>query len=247
MPADPFHLAVLAAMILVAAVLYSSVGHGGASAYLAAMALLGVAPDEMKPAALVMNIVVALAGTVRFSAASLVPWQLLGPLLAGSIPAAFLGGYLKLPTQAHHLLVGAILIVAAARLWLPSRERPPRQPPRAPLLGGIGAGLGLVAGLTGVGGGIFLSPLMILCGWEGPRRTAGASAVFILLNSAAGLLGHVQAARTIPGGTALLAGVALAGGLYGSWLGAKRLAPVTLLRLLGVVLVIAGLKLLLTW
>ena len=246
MPADPTHLAALALLVLLSAVLYSSVGHGGASAYLAAMTLLGVAPGATKPAALVMNITVALVGTVRFASASLVPWRRLGPLCAASIPAAFLGGYLELPLRAHRILLGAILIIAAFRLWLPMRDRSRRAWPSSAWLAGIGASLGILAGLTGVGGGIFLSPLLILSGWEEPRRTAGASATFILVNSVAGLLGHLQAPRGIPEGTALLAVVALAGGLYGSWLGARRFAPVTLLRLLGAVLLLAGVKLLLT-
>jgi uncharacterized membrane protein YfcA len=112
--------------------------------------------------------------------------------------------------------------------------------PGAPLLVGIGAAIGLIAGLTGVGGGIFLSPLLLLTGWEETRRTAGASAAFILANSASGLVGHWSAGRVVPDGVALLTVVALAGGLVGSLLGAKKLAPPLLKRLLGAVLVIAA-------
>jgi hypothetical protein len=246
MPADAGHLLPLAALVLLSAVLYSSVGHGGASAYLAAMALFGVAPAAMKPAALAMNIVVALAGAARFGAHGLVPWRLLLPFCLGSIPAAYLGGALAVPVLAHRTILGVVLLLAAARLWLPLRRDGTRPHPGGAWLALIGAGLGLLSGITGVGGGIFLSPLLILAGWEEPRRTAGASAVFILLNSIAGLAGHLlQGAGGLPPGTSLLAALALAGGLYGSWLGARRLVPLALRRLLGVVLLVAGAKLLL--
>jgi uncharacterized membrane protein YfcA len=244
-PTDPHQLAALAALVLCAAVLYSSVGHAGASAYLAAMALFGVAPPAMKPAALMINIVVAVAGSLRFGAAGLIPWRLLVPLCVGSVPAAFAGGAIGLGGRLYQAILGVTLLLAAARLALPGPAEARLAAPAAPWLAVIGAALGLLAGLTGVGGGVFLSPLLILTGLEGPRRTAGASIVFILVNSVAGLLGHLAAARTVPTGTALLAAVALVGGTYGSRLGARRLPPLAIRRLLAVVLVIAGGKLLL--
>jgi len=246
-PADPAALAGLLVLVLAAAVLYSSVGHAGASAYLAAMALFGVSPAASKPAALVMNVAVAALVTLRFSLAGLVPWRGLAPLVLGSVPAAFVGGVVELPTSLHRVVLGAVLAFAGVRLlWVGPREIPPRPFPGALLLVGIGAAIGLVAGLTGVGGGIFLSPLLLLTGWERTRRTAGASAAFILANSASGLAGHWSAGRVVPDGVALLTVVALAGGLVGSWLGAKKLAPPLLRRLLGAVLVIAALKLFLS-
>ena len=243
MPTDPAQLLALAALVLLAAVLYSSVGHAGASGYLAAMALFGVAPATMKPAALVMNIVVATVGTLRFASAGLIPRAMILPLCAGSIPAAFLGGALVLPARVYQPVLGAILLLAAWWLWFPDHAARRQPRPAAPRLVAIGAGLGFLAGVTGVGGGVFLSPLLILAGWEEPKRTAGTSVVFILVNSVAGLLGHLSAARLVPPQTALLAAVALAGGLFGSWLGARRLAPLAMRRLLAVVLVIAGSKL----
>jgi len=243
-PTDPGQLAALAALVLAAAVLYSTVGHAGASAYLVAMALFGVAPAAMKPAALTMNIVVATAGTLRFATAGLVPWRLLGPLCLGSVPAAFAGGAIALPDMAYQRLLGALLLLAAARLWLPGEPPARRAVPAVLVLIAAGAALGFLAGLTGVGGGVLLSPLLLLTGIEEPRRTAGASIAFILVNSVAGLLGHLSAARQVPAGTALLATVALAGGAYGSRLGARHLAPRTIRRLLAAVLVIGGGKLL---
>ena len=247
MPTDSAALAGLAALVLAAAVLYSSVGHAGASAYLAAMALFGVAPEASKPAALVMNIAVATVGTLRFASAGLVPWPRLAPLVLGSVPAAFVGGFVSLPTNVHRLVLGALLAVASVRLlWAAPREIARRPfPPALPLVG-LGALIGLFAGLTGVGGGIFLSPLLLLTGWEETRRTAGASVAFILANSVSGLLGHWSAGHAVPGGTALLSLVALVGGVAGSWLGAKKLAPPRLKRLLGAVLLVAAVKLVLT-
>lgn len=243
-PEDGGQLAALAVVVLLAAALYSSVGHGGASAYLAAMALFAVPPAVMKPAALAMNVLVASVGVVRFGAGRLVPWSLLLPLALGSVPAAMLGGAIELPSQLYRPLLGALLLFAAARLVAPAPASVRRPPPGAAALIVLGVALGLLAGATGIGGGIFLSPLLILRGWEEPRRTAGAASVFILVNSLAGLAGHLQAGRTIPPATAPLALVVLAGGLYGSWLGARRLPPLALRRVLAVVLVTAGGKLL---
>src|SRR5438552_1615300 len=239
-------LAALAALVLAAAVLYSSVGHAGASAYLAAMGLFGVAPAAMRPAALVMNVVVATAGTWRFASAGVVPWRLLTPLCAASVPAAFVGGAVQLPARVYAPLLALTLVFGAWRLWAQLERADLRPAPGARVLLAVGAGFGLLAGLTGIGGGIFLSPTLILAGWETPRRTAGASVTFILANSIAGLLGHLSTAGRVPPGTALLAAVALAGGLWGSWLGAHRLPPLAIRRLLAVVLVVAGVKLLLS-
>lgn len=238
-------VATLAALIFVAAVLYSSVGHGGASGYLAAMALVGLPAPVTKPMALVMNIAVAGIGAIRFGHRGLVPWRLLVPLCIGSIPAAALGGFIALPIRWHRILLGLVLLFAAARLWMHDEVRTPRRDPPAPLARVLlGAVLGLVSGLTGVGGGIFLSPLLILTGWEETRRTAGASAAFILVNSVSGLAGHLAAGREIPSGVAILTLVAVAGGLVGAWLGSTRLPTLVLRRVLAVVLVVAGGKLL---
>jgi uncharacterized membrane protein YfcA len=244
MPTDPRSLAGLAALVLLAATLYSSVGHAGASGYLAAMALYGVTPAAMRPTALVLNVLVASIGTVRFASAGHTPWRLLSRLLLGSIPAAFVGGTMMLPERVFEPVLAALLVLAAVRLWFPGQARVVRARPSALGAVGIGAVLGLAAGLTGIGGGIFLSPLLILTGWENPRAAAGASAPFILANSIAGLLGQVSTAQAIPHQAGVLVVMAVLGGSVGSWLGAKRLDHLALKRVLAVVMLIASTKLL---
>jgi uncharacterized membrane protein YfcA len=208
------------------------------------MALFAVAPAVMKPTALVMNIAVAAIGSTRFIRAHAVPWHLLRPLCLGSIPAAFLGGALRLSPGAYVLVLGAVLLVASLLLWLKPKTQTTRPPPPPAALVCIGAVLGFVAGMTGIGGGIFLSPLLILSGWEEPRRTSGASAVFILVNSILGLLGHLSSTIRVPPQAALLGLMAITGGLIGSWLGVNRLRPLALRRVHALVLLVSGAKLL---
>src|SRR2546426_9637725 len=173
-PTDPGQLAALAALVLAAAVLYSSVGHAGASAYLAAMGLFGVAPAAMRPAALAMNVVVATAGTWRFASAGAVPWRLLAPLCAASVPAAFVGGAIQLPAKLYAPLLALTLVFAAWRLWSQLERADLRPAPGARVLLAIGGGFGLLAGLTGIGGGIFLSPTLVLPRRGAPPPAAGA-------------------------------------------------------------------------
>ncbi len=247
---DPAQLALLAALFLVAAAIYSTVGHAGASGYLAIMALLSVAPATMRPTALVLNILVATLGTLRFARAGLVDWRALAPFALASIPLAFVGGRIALPVPGYRALVGIVLIASAAVLVWRSTQRetvgpePPVSIAPATALG-IGAVLGVVAGLSGTGGGIFLSPLLLLLGWAGPRRTAGLAAPFILLKSASGLLGLASVTGNLPEGIGWLALAVLAGGFVGTSLGIRRLPSRTLLRVLAVVLLIAGGKFLL--
>jgi uncharacterized protein len=244
MPTVAVDLAALAALVLLAALLYSSGGHAGASAYLALMAFFSVTPAMMKPTALVMNIAVASIGSTRFIRARAVPWHLLRPLCLGSIPAAFAGGTIRLSPGTYLLVLGGVLLVASFFLWLRPKTTIVRGAPPAGWLVGIGAALGFVAGLTGIGGGIFLSPLLILTGWDEPRRTSGAAAVFILVNSILGLLGHASSMLLIPPQALALGATAVIGGLVGSWLGVHRLRPLALRRVHAAVLLVSGTKLL---
>lgn len=235
--------------ILAAAVLYSSVGHAGASGYLAVMALFGVAPAVMRPTALTLNILVATIATVKFYRAGCFSWRLFWPFALTSVPAAFLGGRLDLPSDAYRAVVGVVLLYAAWRMFRSARSREPEQTPRRPpvwvaLL--AGAGIGLLSGLTGVGGGIFLSPLLLILGWARMRESSGVAALFILVNSIAGLLGVASTVSALPQGLLLWAPAAILGGWIGAEFGSRRLAPPILRQLLALVLLVAGLKMVLT-
>jgi uncharacterized membrane protein YfcA len=237
-------IAVTAAAFFVVALLYSSVGHAGASGYLAVMALLGTAPASMRPTALILNILVAALGARSFISAGHFKASLAGPLLATSIPMAFIGGRMELPVDAYRAVIGAVLLLSAIRLLVQLRDDDrPGRPPKAWIAMMVGAALGFLAGLTGIGGGIFLSPLLLLAGWANLRTTAATSVVFIFANSAAGLLGQMSSLDALPSGLPVWAGAVVAGGAVGSWLGAQRLASPVIRGMLAVVLVTAGIKL----
>lgn len=234
----------LAALFFAAAVLYASVGHAGASAYLAAMALVGVAPEVMRPTALVLNLFVASIVVVRFARAGHLPWRQLVPLVAGSIPAAFVGGTIELPGDLYRPLVAAVLLAGAWRLATARAERD--GPARGvPVAWGVAAGaaIGLLAGLTGTGGGIFLTPLLVLAAWTGTRDAAGLSGAFILANSVSGLAGLLSGGIVLPPALPAWIAAVVGGGLIGSWLGAARFSIIGLRRALALVLVVAAAKL----
>lgn len=245
---DPNLILVVAALMAIAAALYTSVGHGGASAYLAIMALCGVSAVTMKPTALVLNLIVAGLATVQYLRAGQFNGRLFAAFAVAAIPMAFVGGRIELPEETYRPLLGLALAAAAVRLLIPSQEMAEREP-RPPAMWialPTGALLGLLAGLTGTGGGIFLSPLILLFGWETPRRTSGVAALFILVNSAAGLAGNLSSLRALPAELPWFAAAVVAGALVGTWLGVTRLPRQRLLQALGVVLVVASGKLLLT-
>jgi hypothetical protein len=233
----------LTALIFAAALLYSSVGHAGASGYLAAMALFGLAPAHMRPAALLLNVTVATIGTVRFYRAGCFSWRTFLLFTAGSVPCAYLGGQFTLPANVYRPVVGVALLLSAARLAV---ERPPADTATkpAPVLPavGCGAGIGLLSGLTGTGGGIFLSPLLLFMRWATTKETAGVSVAFILANSVAGLAGLLQKSPALPPMLGVWAVVVAVAALMGSGFGSTTARNHTLRRLLAVVLVIAGLK-----
>jgi uncharacterized membrane protein YfcA len=238
----------LALLIFAAAVLYSSVGHAGASGYLAVMALLNYAPEEMKPTALVLNVLVATIGTVQFVRAGHFSWKFFWPFALGSAPFAYYGGWLTIEGALYKQIVGVILVLSALRMALARRataefEARPVGPPVRTV---CGAAIGFLAGLTGTGGGIFLSPLVLLAKWADVRRTAATSVVFILINSLAGLAGNLQQVGRLPTNIPFLLMAAGVGGIVGSELGSRRLDTTTIKRVLAVVLVVAGAKLVLT-
>lgn len=239
---------VLSALILLAAMLYSSVGHAGASGYLAAMALVGVSPAVMKPAALMLNILVAVIGTTKYYRAGAFSGHLFWPLALASTPFAYLGGVLTLPGQVYKPLVGVVLIYAAWRSFH-AAKRPAqalKARPRLSILLSAGATLGFLSGLTGVGGGIFLSPLLLFFRWAEVKAISGITAAFILVNSIAGLLGVITTAPVLPPALPYWAIAAVAGGFVGAEYGSRRLGNPTILKLLAVVLAIAGAKMIAT-
>ncbi len=243
---DPW---LLAAFFLVAALLYASVGHAGASAYLAIMALAGVSPDVARPTALALNIVVASYVSYRFWRAGHISWRVLAPFLLGSIPLAFFGGSLPVAPGLYKKLVGIVLLLAAVGMALTARRAAEadggRAEPHAPTLPavGIGATIGLLSGLTGTGGGIFLSPVLLLAGWAQMRAASGMAAVFILGNSIAGLAGNVSRLASLPSTLPIWAAAVVVGAAIGSEIGSRRGRIVHLRAALSLVLVIAGLKL----
>jgi uncharacterized membrane protein YfcA len=236
---------VIALLFFVGAALYASVGHGGASSYLAVMGLFNFAPSVMKPTALALNILVAAVATLKFYRAGLFSWRLFWPFAVVSIPAAFVGGATTLPGRWYRILVGVVLLYAAVWMFRSSR-RPLQSAVRPfPLWGAIltGAAIGYLSGLTGVGGGIFLSPLLLYLGWAETRATSGVAAPFILVNSVAGLLGHLSSVVQLPPNIPVWGAAAVIGGWIGASYGSRK-APLPVLRqLLSLVLIVAGGKL----
>ncbi|TAN54187.1 MAG: sulfite exporter TauE/SafE family protein [Betaproteobacteria bacterium] len=239
----------LAAGMLLAAFGYAAVGHGGASAYLAVMALAGIAPAEMRPVALTLNILVSAIASFKFQRAGHFRWRLFWPFAAVSIPLAFLGGAITLPGLAYKALVGVVLLYAAWQLWRSGRSgdemRAVREPPIHWAMV-TGAAMGLLAGLTGVGGGIFLSPLLLMLGWAGTKETSAVAAPFILVNSIAGLAaGFASGAPALPRHFWILGVAVLIGGWLGAEYGSRRFANPFIRRVLAVVLALAGGKMVL--
>lgn len=239
---------ILAIMIFLAAILYSSVGHAGASGYLAAMALMGLAPDVMKPTALCLNILVATIATARFARAGYFSWTVFWPFAVTSIPFSFLGGAIRLPFHYYKAAVGAVLLFAAVRLIYSATKTTHDETKPVPFFPALFAGgvIGLLSGLTGVGGGIFLSPLLLLANWAPMRQTAAVSAAFILVNSIAGLAGNLASVQYLPPQIPIWAAAAGVGGIIGSELGSRRVAPTAMRYTLAAVLVIAGGKMIFT-
>lgn len=249
LPTDPALLALLLGLVFLVALAYSSVGHGGASGYLAVLSFFGLAPAAMAPSALCLNLLVAGTSFTSYWQAGHFAFRLLWPFLVTSIPFAFLGGLTAVSPRTYMFLLAAVLIFAAYRLLAvvpPKGEERFIQAPRLWVALPVGAGIGFLSGIIGVGGGIFLSPLIILLKWADAKRTAAASAAFIWVNSAAGLYGHLLRKSVDWPALLWLVGVAFAGGLIGSQLGARQFRGVWLRRILGLVLLVATFKLLQT-
>jgi uncharacterized protein len=243
-----FNNIILAVLIFIVALFYSSVGQAGASGYFAVMALMNMPPSIMKPTALTLNILVAVIATFKFYRVGAFSWRIFWPLAASSVPFAYIGGLLTLPGQIYKPLVGIVLIYAAWRSFhtANSLSKAPVRVVALPMLLVAGAAIGLLSGLTGVGGGIFLSPLLLFFRWAETKVISGIVAAFILVNSVAGLLGVASKSVVLPSALPLWAFVAVVGGFIGAEYGCKRLGSPTIQKLLAIVLLVAGAKMLLT-
>ncbi|MFM8385611.1 MAG: TSUP family transporter [Planctomycetia bacterium] len=231
--------------ILLGAALYASVGHGGATIYLAILTLAGVPTGSLATTVLALNILAAAIGFQAFARAGHLRLDLLLPLVLASVPMAYLGGRVPLsgPVQAG-LLAGALALGGLRLLLLPEPRRQPGPPARGRLPASVllGALLGFLAGATGIGGGIFLSPVLFLLGWATVKEAAAVASAFIVLNSAAGLAARLPREPLDPDALLWLGAAVLAGALAGSALGARRLPPRALQLLLGVVLLVAAVR-----
>jgi uncharacterized membrane protein YfcA len=234
---------VIIAELFLVALLYSSVGHGGASGHLAVMALFSVSSTVTRPAALVLNVFVASIAFVQFYRAKSFDWRIFLPFAAASVPLAYLGGRVQLAEPVYRIILGVCLILAAVRLsiQLKSETEPMRPPIVVCLL--IGAILGFVSGLVGVGGGIFLTPVLLLMNWSDTKTAAGVSALFIVVNSLSALTAVSRDLSQLSSTVYVWIIAAIVGGIIGSTLGSRRFDSLTMRRVLAIVLVFAGIKL----
>ena len=238
--------------VFAVAMLYSSVGHGGASGYLAVMALFAIPPTITKPTALTLNLFVALISFVQFYRSGNFDWRLFLPFALGSIPLAFIGGMISLPTTVYKIILGVALMLAAIRLSVNLKsDEAETNAPKLWICLIIGAVLGFVSGLISIGGGVFLTPVLLLMNWTETKKAAGISALFIWVNSFSGLLGNWLLGKdsqigNLPPTVWIWVGAAVIGGLIGSTLGSYRFNSLTLRRVLAFGLLVAGAKLIFT-
>ncbi|QDD13639.1 sulfite exporter TauE/SafE family protein [Candidatus Methylopumilus rimovensis] len=234
--------------LLLGAILYTSVGHAGASIYIAIMTLFNIPSSVIKPTALVLNIFIASFTSWRFIRKGFFDLKVLLPIALGAIPFAFLGGYINPPSHIYKSIVGFILLISAISLVTDLSKKIDKNLKKPPFFLAvlIGSCIGFLAGLTGTGGGIFLSPLILFLGWSSTKTTSGITALFILINSSFGLLGNYSSIQSLPNQLPLFIGATLIGALIGTTLGIKFYTANTIKKTLALVLVIAGLKLLLT-
>lgn len=232
-------------LLFVVAFLYASVGHGGASGYLALMALAGVAPAEMRPTALILNLFVSCTSFIQFYRGGHFKFQIFWPFILASIPMAFWGGRIDIDDALYKQILGLLLLVPVARFLLfPNTPVGDLKPSNTVWSLGIGAIIGFLSGLIGIGGGILLSPVLLLLKWTDQKQTAAISALFILINSISGLAGQWTKGIAVSSGMYALIAVAFIGGLCGAFFGSLRFDQKVLKYILAIVLLLAALKLL---
>jgi len=227
------------------AFLYSSVGHGGASGYIGLMVILGFTPEVMRPTALILNILVASIATVQFYRNGHFKMDKFLPFIVTSIPFAFIGALYTLTDPVYKVILGICLLMAVLRIVGIPRKMSTTEPGKIPLIPALFAGavIGLISGLIGIGGGIILSPLILVFNWANPKVTAAVSAPFIMLNSIAGISGLLVSGIQLSNDLIFWATAAVVGGLLGSFWGSTKFNFQTLRILLALVLIIASVKL----
>jgi uncharacterized membrane protein YfcA len=234
-------------LLFLVAFLYASVGHGGASGYLALMALFGISPDIMKPTALLLNLFVASTSFIQFYRAGHFKWNIFWPFALASIPMAYLGGLIHLDAFYYNKILGVLLLIPVVRfLFFSNIKTEELKPSKLYISLLIGAIIGLLSGMIGIGGGIILSPVLLLLKWTDMKQTAAISALFIFVNSVAGLAAQLQKGIHFSAEMYGYVAVAFVGGLAGAYFGALRFKHVVLKYLLSIVLAIAAYKLLFT-
>lgn len=234
-------------LLFLVAFLYASVGHGGASGYLALMAIFSVAPDVMKPTALLLNLFVSLVAFIQFYRGRHFVWKIFLPLAIASVPMAFAGGLIMVEGMIYKKMLGALLLIPVTRFLLFKNVTADQlRPANLPLSLFIGAVIGFLSGLIGIGGGIILSPIILMLKWTDQKQTAAISALFIFVNSLSGLAGQFTKGIQFNSHMAGYVAIAFAGGLLGAYLGALQFRQVILKNILAIVLLLAAFKLLFT-
>lgn len=241
---SPESIIMISLAIFLIAFLYSTVGHAGASGYIAVMTLFSIAPILIKPSALTLNIIVALISTVQFYRAGFFSFSLFWPFALLSVPFAYLGGYVHIPSDIFRIIVGIVLLFSAYRFFANPQQDEEPHPPKTIAAFPIGAGLGFLSGLIGIGGGIFLTPLLLVMKWAKTKTAAAVSAPFILVNSLSGLAGNISSTQQLPIIVVPFVIAAVIGGSIGSFAGSKKFSTVLIKRFLALILLIAGSKLL---
>jgi uncharacterized membrane protein YfcA len=232
-------------LLCIVAFLYASVGHGGASGYLALMALFGIAPEVMKPTALLLNLFVSLTSFLQFYRGKHFFWHIFWPFALASVPLSFVGGMIKVDGVVYKQILGLLLLIPVARFLFFSKIMVTyRRNSNIWLSLAIGAIIGFLSGLIGIGGGIILSPILLLLAWTDQKQTAAISALFIFVNSLAGLAGQLTQGVHFSADMISFVAVAFAGGMFGAWMGALRFGQIVLKQALALVLLVAAVKLL---
>jgi uncharacterized membrane protein YfcA len=234
-------------LLFIVAFLYASVGHGGASGYLALMAIFAVSPAIMKPTALLLNLFVSSISFVQFYRGNYFKWKSFWPFALASIPMSFIGGMMAIENSIYKKILALLLLVPVIRfLFISDSYNSPFRPINIPLSIAIGGSIGLLSGMIGIGGGIILSPALLLLKWADQKQTAALSAAFIFVNSLAGLIGQMIKGIEINSHMLGYVGFAFAGGICGAYFGAHKFPQRVLKHVLGFVLALAAFKLLFT-